>query len=170
METPQKPKISPPCKQCHQPDEKILRGTLIKASEAAQTMQVQVGSATWLVKFDDDTKVTGAWAVEVIPKEKEISVTLGEKNKELYAVSVAVKPPAKVRNEQLIKTDEVAKLVALGPEKGKFLLIDTRPAPKFGEGHIPGAINIYDVEFDKHSDKLPRDKDFLIIYYCAGPT
>jgi rhodanese-related sulfurtransferase len=64
----------------------------------------------------------------------------------------------------------VEKLVAQGPEKGKYLLVDARPAPKFMEGSIPTAINIPFVAFDKMVDKLPKDKSTLIIYYCGGVT
>ena len=59
------------------------------------------------------------------------------------------------------------KLVAQGPEKGKYLLIDARPAPRFMEGAIPTAINIPFVAFDKMVDRLPKDKSTLIIYYCG---
>jgi rhodanese-related sulfurtransferase len=50
------------------------------------------------------------------------------------------------------------------------VIIDSRPAARFIDGSIPGAINIYDAEFDKHIDKLPSDKNKLLIFYCAGPT
>ena len=57
-----------------------------------------------------------------------------------------------------------------GPEKGKYLLVDARPAPRFMEGAIPTAVNIPFVAFDKMVDKLPKDKSTLIIYYCGGVT
>ncbi len=69
-----------------------------------------------------------------------------------------------------MSTADVEKLVALGSEKGKYLLIDARPAPKFMEGAIPTAINIPFPAFEKMADKLPADKSALIVYYCAGMT
>lgn len=165
-----KPKIAPICKQCHQPDEKVLRGMIANVSMKASTIQVNIGPAAWLVKFDDNTKLTGAEALNKIPKEKEISIAFVEKDGQLYATAVGVKPPARVPEEKLMKVDELAKLVATGPEEGKFFLVDSRPAPRFGEGHIPGAINIYDAEFDKNVEKLPADKDILLVFYCAGVT
>lgn len=163
----EKPKIAPICKQCHMPDEKVLRGTLGAVSQKAETIQIQVGPAAWLVKFDDETKVVGAESLPKIPKEKEIAITLAEKEGELYAVSVSVKQPAKVPEEKLIKIDALSKLIA---EKADFVLVDSRPGPRYHEGHIPGAIPIYDADFDKNIDKLPKEKDKLIVFYCGGTT
>jgi len=33
---------------------------------------------------------------------------------------------------------------------------------------IPTAVNIPDSEFDKHVDKLPKDKATPLIFYCGG--
>jgi hypothetical protein len=170
MAQTEKPTITPICKQCHQPEKNVLRGTLGNVSMKAETIQVQVGPAVWLVKFDDETKVVGADAINKIKKDHEISVTYVEKDGRLYAVKVGVKPPAKLPEEKKIKIEELSKLVAIGPEKGNFVLIDSRPAPRYHEGHIPGAISIYDAEFDKNIDKLPKEKDKLIIFYCGGVT
>lgn len=166
----EKPTISQLCKQCHEPDSKVLRGTFAGVSKQAGTIQMQVGPATWLVKFDDDTNLRGAEGFSKIPKEKEIAISIAEKKGSLYATSVSVKPPAKVSPEKLIKAVDLAKLVTAGPEKGDFTLVDSRPAPRYNEGFIPGAINIYDAEFDKNIDKLPKDKNRLLIFYCGGIT
>ena len=69
-----------------------------------------------------------------------------------------------------VRHDEVEKLVAMGPEKGNFTLIDSRPTPRYQDGFIPGAINLPYPAFDKNLDKLPTDKNRLIIFYCAGIT
>lgn len=166
----EKPTVAPICKQCHQPEKNVLRGTLGSVSMKAETIQIQVGPAVWLLRFDDATKVIGAEAIGKIKKDHEISVTFEEKDGKLYALKVGVKPPAKLPEEKKIKIDELSKLVDLGPEKGNFVLIDSRPGPRYHEGHIPGAISIYDAEFDKHIDKLPKEKDKLIIFYCGGVT
>lgn len=171
MSQTQKPKIAPLCKQCHKPDEKILRGTLASVSGKAETLQIQIGPAVWLVKYDENTKLIG-WKppIHKIPKEKEIAVAYEEKDGSIYALSISVKPPAKVPEEKKIKTEELAKLIEMGHEKGRYVIVDSRPAPRYHEGHIPGAISIYDAEFDKHIDKLPKEKDTLLIFYCGGVT
>jgi len=166
----EKPRIAPICKQCHLPDDRLLRGNFVSLSQKAETIQIQIGPATWIVKYDDETKLKGAEKINKIPRDKEISIEIEERAGHLYAKSVAVKPPAKVPEEKLIKVEELAKLIEKGHEKGGFFLIDSRPAPRYHEGHIPGAISIYDAEFEKHISRLPQDKDTLLIFYCAGVT
>jgi hypothetical protein len=168
-EQPAKPKIAKPCLQCHRQDEKILRGNLAGVSQKAETIQIQIGPATWLVKYDGDSlKVTGADKLNKIAKEKEVAVEIEEKNGELLAKSISVKPPAVIPAEKLIKTDEVAKFVAAGTDRSGVTIVDSRPSPRSLEAHIPGAISIYDAEFDKQLANLPKDKDRLLVFYCAG--
>ncbi len=76
--------------------------------------------------------------------------------------------PAKVAQEKIATVDEVARLVALGPEKGSFELVDSRPLVRYNEGHIPGAISIPYLEFNEFAGKLPKEKDTLIIFYCES--
>ncbi len=161
-----KPKIMKPCSQCHAPDEKLLRGTLTGISQKAETFSVNTG-IMWTVKFDDNTKLVG-WPPPVgkLPKEKEIAVKYIERDGETYAESISVKQPARLPAEKVVNTEFVAERV----DKGDALIIDSRPAVRFYEGAIPGAINIYDADFDKNIDKLPKDKNKMIIFYCAGPT
>ncbi len=55
------------------------------------------------------------------------------------------------------------------PMSKEVMLIDARPyKPKFVKGHIPMAVSIPDSQFDKMTDKLPADKNTLLIYYCGG--
>ncbi|SDG72962.1 rhodanese-like domain-containing protein [Propionivibrio dicarboxylicus] len=64
--------------------------------------------------------------------------------------------------------DEVRGKVDIPPVKD-VMIIDSRPAARqFDPGHIPGAINIPDSQFDKLADKLPADKSALLIFYCGG--
>lgn len=57
------------------------------------------------------------------------------------------------------------------PKPKDVLIVDSRPAKaKFDKGYIPTAINIPDSQFEKMTDKLPKDKNTLLIFYCQGPT
>jgi rhodanese-related sulfurtransferase len=53
-------------------------------------------------------------------------------------------------------------------EKTYFVLIDSRPEKVFGQGTIPGSINIPDTQFDKMAGRLPVDKEAKLIFYCGG--
>jgi len=68
----------------------------------------------------------------------------------------------------LVDTAFVRANVDIPPKKG-VLLIDSRPAARqYDPGHIPGAINIPDTQFDKQLSRLPADKSTLLIFYCGG--
>jgi rhodanese-related sulfurtransferase len=56
------------------------------------------------------------------------------------------------------------------PMAENVMLIDARPyKPKYYQGHIPMAVNIPDSQFDKLApEKLPADKNSLLIFYCEG--
>jgi hypothetical protein len=57
------------------------------------------------------------------------------------------------------------------PMPEDVMIIDARPKrAKYDKGHIPGAISIPDSKFDKLTDKLPKDKNALLIFYCGGAT
>ena len=87
-----KPTVSGPCRQCHQPQDNLVRGTLVGVSDQFKTVQVAVGSLVWVVKYGDDTSVKGAQNIHAIPKDKDIGITFtgGEKNP--YAVNISIKP------------------------------------------------------------------------------
>ena len=75
----------------------------------------------------------------------------------------------KIDPKNVIDYAGVSKLVAQGPAKGGYTLIDSRPKErKFDKGHIPGAINIPDSDFDKLLDRLPADKASPLYFYCEG--
>ena len=50
-----------------------------------------------------------------------------------------------------------------------MVLVDSRPKrKKYDKGHIPTAISIPDMQFDKLKDQLPEDKSKLVVFYCGG--
>lgn len=70
--------------------------------------------------------------------------------------------------KELVDFDFVRANVDIPPKKG-VTLIDSRPAARqYDPGHIPGAINIPDSQFEKLVDKLPADKGSLLVFYCGG--
>ena len=168
----EKPTVLAPCKQCHQSEKDLVRGTLVSISDKFKTINVQVGQKlVWIINYGDDLKIVGADKLASIAKEKEIGIRFTGDEKKPYAVSLTVKPPAKVAPEKLVTADDLQKLIAAGPEKGKYLLVDSRPKPRYSEGHITYAVSLDNTKFDELKDKvLPKEKDMLIVFYCGGVT
>jgi hypothetical protein len=172
-----KPAVGKICGNCHTPVQGSLRGNFDSVAYKTQSIQIKIDDAVEILRFDKASlkvqNVKGENAGEPlrdIKKGKEVRVDFTEKDGRKFATLVVAKPPIKVAPEKLMSTADVEKLVAQGPEKGKYLLIDARPAPKFMEGAIPTAVNIPFPAFEKMADKLPKDKSALIVYYCAGMT
>lgn len=173
-----KPTVAKICANCHQPEATSLRGNFDSVAYKTQSIQIRIDEAVEIIRFDKNTlKVANvkpdpanpSEPLREIKKGKEVRVEYIEKDGKKFATLVVVKPPIQVAPEKVISSADVEKLVAMG-EKGKYLLIDARPAPRFMEAAISTAINIPFPAFEKMVGKLPADKGTLIVYYCAGLT
>jgi rhodanese-related sulfurtransferase len=49
-----------------------------------------------------------------------------------------------------------------------MILVDSRVASEYTEGHIPTAINIPAPVMDQLREKLPEDRDYPLVFYCNG--
>lgn len=91
------------------------------------------------------------------------------------AVRAADVPPS-LPGTKLVSADDVSKLEGAGA-----VVVDSRVASEYADGHIKGAISIpyrekseKSVTFDAGVDefnvaKLPPDKAAAIVFYCNGP-
>lgn len=172
-----KPNIAGGCKKCHKAQPETVRGNLVNVSQDFNTMQVKVGKLIWIVKYDDKTtvvkgdKTIGADEIAKLPKKKEILVSFTGGESKPLATEIAVKMPYKVPEHQKITNAEVVKLVAMGPEKGNYTLVDARPVGAYMSGHIPTAVSLpYGTSQEECAVILPQDKDEMLVYYCGGPT
>jgi len=86
------------------------------------------------------------------------------------AEQVAAAPAKAYFYTKLVDLDFVKKYAVI-PARNDAMIIDSRPAArKYDIGHIPGAINIPETQFDSLAPKLlPPDKSMLLIFYCEGP-
>ncbi|MFO7577033.1 MAG: rhodanese-like domain-containing protein [Pelovirga sp.] len=146
--------------------EEKISGQVKAVSRKAQTIQVEVGDGSQMVKFDDDTE-----GMEFI-KVGEAAIIEYE-NVGADRIARVIKPRLVKLPEGTseVTNDEVARLVALGPEQGNYYLVDSRPPARYAEGHVPTAVSIPVPLLEKNgAELLPADKDTLLIFYCGGPT
>jgi len=164
-----KPNTMQGCVSCHQPKEQVIRGKSVTTSEKFRTIQVDVGPLVWIVKLDKNTAIKGAESLTAITRDKEVAITYRGDEKNPVAASISVKQPFKLPEEKLVSVEEMKALVAQGPQKGGYLLVDSRPATGYQEGHIPGAVSIPFPALQKQKEAvLPADKNSRIIFYCGG--
>lgn len=96
------------------------------------------------------------------------SMGLGWTNAQAGNAPVKAEAKADWKFHHIVSVEFVQQYVKI-PTPENVTIIDSRPyKPKYVQGHIPTAISIPDSQFDKEKDKLPQDKNALLIFYCGG--
>jgi rhodanese-related sulfurtransferase len=171
------PVIPQVCTNCHQARPDALQGIYENVAFKSQSLQLKIDAHTEVVRFDPKTlKVVDAGvakpaeALRDLPKNKEARIDYVVQDGARVARQITFKGPIKIARDKVVGYEEVLRLVTLGPDKGNFTLIDSRPLPRVQEGTIPGAINLPYPAFDKFVDRLPKDKGRLTVFFCQGVT
>ena len=172
-----KPTIPQICTTCHKAQPNAVQGIFENVAFKSQSIQLKIDAHTEIVRFDPKTiKVVDGGvakpgeALRDIAKNREARIDYVEKDGAKLATQISFKGPIKIAPEKLSNYKEVERLVALGPEKGNYTLIDSRPLPRLQEGTIPTAINLPYPAWDKFVDRLPKDKSRFTIFFCQGVT
>ncbi len=173
-----KPTHGKMCLLCHQPAPATLRGNFDALAFQNNTLQLKVDESTEVLRYDKakikvlshEKAENAEAALKAIKKGHEIRVEYTEAGGVKTATLVSVKPPVEVAASERLSLEEIQKLVAMGPEKGRYFLFDSRPPVRFQEGSIPSAVNLPFPAFDQNIAKLPADKAALVIFYCSGKT
>ncbi len=158
------------CLNCHKPfkDMKdVLTGTFKSRSNKAKSIQVKIDNRMELVKYTPETTIKNVPGIKKLKAPMPLRVHFKRVGTDLMATEIVVKPKMEVPKDQLMGVKELQALVAKGPEKGGYTLVDSRPGIKFNAGHIPTSISIPFPKMKK-TDKLPKDKNRLVIFYCEG--
>ena len=149
---------------------KTVQGKIANISQKAKTIALATADGQFfLMKFTDTTTFGGGAAAD-FKEDEAIIAQYTEVGGENFATSIekdVIKLPEGVEE---IKTEELAKLVG----GGKAVIIDSRPAAKYDEGHIPGAISIplakLMAENDGGTKLLAPYQDRQLVFYCGGST
>jgi hypothetical protein len=159
------------CLNCHEGISKqsgLMAGNLSGKSLKAKTLQIKINNKQEAVRFGAETKVQNVPDLEALKSGMALRVYYKMDGATRVATRVVVKPKIKVAEKQLMKVGELAKLVALGPEKGGYTLIDSRPPGGFAKGHIPTAVSLPFPKMKGSPQLLPEDKSKLVVFYCQG--
>jgi rhodanese-related sulfurtransferase len=171
-----KPTMPQVCTNCHQAKPANLQGYFENVAFKSKSIQLKIDAATEIVRFDEGTlkvvtteKTGKADMLRDIPKGREARIEYAEKDGVKTATLISFKGVAKMPPEKELKYEQVLALVEQG-KASNTVLIDSRPLPRFQEGTIPGAINLPYPAWDKFVDRLPKDKNQAILFFCQGPT
>ncbi|MFO1304813.1 MAG: rhodanese-like domain-containing protein [Burkholderiales bacterium] len=172
-----KPTIPQICQSCHQARPDAVQGIYENVAFKSRAIQLKIDAHTEIVPFDpavlqvvDGGVVKPAEALRDLPKNREARIDYTMKDGAKLATRISFKGPIKIAPEKLATYDEVVAMVAAGPQKGNYMLVDSRPLPRVQEGTIPTSVNIPYPAWDKVVGRLPQDKSQRVVFFCQGVT
>jgi len=76
--------------------------------------------------------------------------------------------PAGTWAQQNFRDLSTAELKKKIDAREKVLIVDTRTSEEYRQGHLPTAVNIPPPQFGAIGERLPKEKDFPLVFYCRG--
>lgn len=143
------------------------KGRVIGMSKKAKTISIEVGSGdkakVFMVRFDDKTK-----GLEHAQEGEAAIITWVKRGDDRFATVIKPKLAQLPEGVTAITPKEMKQLL---DGKTDLVLVDSRPAKRYAQSHLPTAISIPVDEFAvKAVELLPKDKDKPLFFYCGGPT
>ena len=145
-----------------------MTGSVKNVSNTARTIAVEIaGKGVHVFKFDAQTQFKNtASAVDIIPDEVltiDFAQVGAENRARIVTKVIAPLPPGVARITG-------AALKELLQKSGDSLvLIDSRPAGRYVQSHLPRAISIPLPDLEKDGPKLlPTDIGKTLVFYCGG--
>jgi hypothetical protein len=147
-----------------------VKGKVTGISLTAHTLAINAkGHGFISFKLTDRTVYKNAESAGDVKKGESVTVYYRPEGADNVAHVVSMNLVSLPKGISEIKTGELAVELAKGDPN--VILIDARPASKYNEEHIPGAVSIpYTDLKDKGADLLPAEKDAAMVFYCGGPT
>ncbi len=148
-------------------DPYVLKGPVVGRSNKAKTISITVGKGsaakTMMVRFDDDTE-----GLEFAKKGEAAIIRWEQRGDDKFATEVKPKLAKLPEGVNEIKTEELYKMLQ---DHVPMILADARPAMRYNQGHLPGAVSISVPMLKEQKEAvLPKDKNALIVFYCGGYT
>lgn len=142
-----------------------VSGKVLGVSKKAKTITLEGDKGPVMLKFDAAT--TG---MEHAAAGEAAIIKFRVDGKDKVASEIKPKLATLPAGTSEITTQEVIALV--NNPQADYLLIDSRPAARYAEAHIPGAISIPVEKMGELAKTLlPQDhKDKLLVLYCGGVT
>ncbi len=165
---PQAPTAVKPAAQKAAPAPKdVYKGKIAGKSNKAKSISIVVGKGdkakSVMLKFDDDTK-----GLEFAKKGQAAIIKFRMEGKDKVATVIKPKLAKLPPGVTEIKTEE---LYGLYENSADMTVIDARPASRYAQARLPGAISIPVPEMKMGKEAvLPTNKEQLLVFYCGGPT
>ena len=146
-----------------------VTGSVKSVTNTARSIAVEVAKkGVVVIKYDGATQFKNATSANDIIADEVVTIDfaqVGSANLAKSITKVIAPLPAGVTR---IAAAELQQLVKKGGDS--FLLIDSRPPGRYGQGHLPGAVSVPLNELEKEDGAklLPTDMAKTLIFYCGG--
>jgi hypothetical protein len=145
----------------------LFKGPVVGRSNKAKTISITVGQGgaakTMMVRFDDQTE-----GLEYAKKGEAAIIRWEQRGDDKFATEIKPKLAKLPEGISEIKTEELFKMLQ---DHVPMILADARPAMRYNQGHLPGAVSIpVPLLKEQKEAVLPNDKNALIVFYCGGYT
>ena len=145
-------------------------------SEKSKMINVKSGQLCSSIRYTDKTVWEWDEKIKEIADLKKkagtcIAIVTVKEGTSVVATAIKILPPFKIPAEQIIGNAELKKLMGGEYNQNKDLtIIDNRPGDVFATGFIPGSINLPlpAIKDGTGLEKLPKDKNSLMVFYCGG--
>lgn len=143
----------------------MVTGQIKSISKKAQTIQIKDAKAnkTYVIKLGKATRFNHAKSIKdfIVNDKVVVDYQPGSPAVSIKRVMIKISP------KRLISTTNLVKLMR---SRQQFTIIDSRPAGRYQEGHIPGSISVPVSNMKNMWNKLPVNKNRVLVFYCGGPT
>ncbi len=158
------------CNGCHQSDGKTIWGTIVPGSQTDTSLKVTTGEDVWDVNYDGRSSLDTMATVKDLRDEKAVEIVFrSETDGGVYAEEIRYKSPWDFKNPADVLTiSEVVELLKKSPKAGNYMIVDARGYDNYIDGHLPNAVLIPYYRLQAFKDRLPTDKNTLIVAYCRG--
>jgi len=148
-----------------------VTGKVKAVSNKAKTISLSVKEkGPMLFKFTGDTTFIHAGSAKDFKQGEGAILKYKMVGPDMVAVEIK-KAIAKVpEGIEVLDMPAVAFLIKEGPEKGNYRLIDSRPARRYNEGHLPTALSVPFMQLKKEGKSILPAKGKTLVFYCGGPT
>jgi hypothetical protein len=143
----------------------LVKGKVLGVSRKARAITVETAKGPVMIKFDEGTS-----GMEHAAAGEAAIIKFRVEGKNRIATEVKPKLASLPTGVNEISPQELIDLI--GNPETDYVLVDSRPAARYAEAHIPSAISI---PVGKMGDLAPKllplgQKDKLLLFYCGGVT
>ena len=156
------------CTGCHGSENGAIWGMVKPGSQTDKEFQLKIDETTYTVQYDEQTELQKFYSAKQLRDDKSVSVTPRKSNgNTIIAQQISYKDNISfLEPDMVMEIDELSDILKQDPKEADYVLYDVRGYGDYIDGHLPKAVSLPYYRMIQFKDRLPKDKNTLIITYC----